>query len=162
MTWKKGKKDPLKDVLSQARIELKYILVIHMVLCLRSTTKTEAHKQGNTILAIAEQLLALHQDLLCFSICTTNPFPAPCFSGEQAGWARSWEGMQPGQLTQTNQRNIPHHILSCSAIKPWFCFGGFLCFTFFPLLSKLFLSPPISFLAFDLPVLSPILLQGSE
>ena len=29
---------------------------------------------------------------------------------------RSWEGTQPGQLTPTDQRDIPYHIM-CSAVK---------------------------------------------
>ena len=28
------------------------------------------------------------------------------------GWARSWEGTQPGQLTRTDQRDIPYHMTS--------------------------------------------------
>ena len=28
------------------------------------------------------------------------------------GWARSWEGTQPGQLTRTDQRDIPDHMTS--------------------------------------------------
>ena len=46
------------------------------------------------------------------------------FSASQAappaaglGCTRSWEGTQPGQLTLTDQRDIPHHTTSCSAIK---------------------------------------------
>lgn len=36
-----------------------------------------------------------------------------------AGWGctRSWEGIQQGQLTPTDQRDIPHHTALCSAIK---------------------------------------------
>jgi len=30
---------------------------------------------------------------------------------------RSWEGTQPGQLTQTGQSDIPCHVTSCSAYK---------------------------------------------
>ena len=35
------------------------------------------------------------------------------------GWGctRSWEGTQPGQLTPTDQRDIPYHMTSCSAYK---------------------------------------------
>jgi len=36
-------------------------------------------------------------------------------------WAAScmgnWEGTQPGQLTTANQRDIPCHMMSCSASK---------------------------------------------
>ena len=39
----------------------------------------------------------------------------PC---QQGGWGytRSWEGTQPGQLTQVGQRDIPYHMASCSAM----------------------------------------------
>jgi len=38
---------------------------------------------------------------------------------QQVGWGctRSWEGTQPGQLTPTDQRNIPYHKTSCSTYK---------------------------------------------
>lgn len=40
----------------------------------------------------------------------------PC---QQRGWGdtKSWEGTQPGQVTQTNPRNILYHMTSWSAIK---------------------------------------------
>uniref|UniRef100_A0A8D0EQK9 Uncharacterized protein n=1 Tax=Strix occidentalis caurina TaxID=311401 RepID=A0A8D0EQK9_STROC len=50
------------------------------------------------------------QDLLCFSLC-----PPPV---SRLGCARDWEGTQLGQLTPTDQRDIPYRIPSCSAIKP--------------------------------------------
>jgi len=28
-----------------------------------------------------------------------------------------WEGIQPGQMTQTRQMDVPYHMASCSAIK---------------------------------------------
>lgn len=34
------------------------------------------------------------------------------------GLARGWDGTQPGRLIQTDQRDIPYHVMSCSAIKP--------------------------------------------
>ncbi|XP_066841479.1 uncharacterized protein [Anser cygnoides] len=36
-------------------------------------------------------------------------------SCQRAGWgcSRSWEGTDPGQLTQTGQRGIPYHLTSC-------------------------------------------------
>ena len=42
----------------------------------------------------------------------------PC---QRVGWGctRSWEGTQPGQLTPTDQTDIPYHMASCSAIKSW-------------------------------------------
>ena len=38
---------------------------------------------------------------------------------QQEGWTgtRSWEGAQPGQLTQTGQRGIPCHVTSCPVYK---------------------------------------------
>ena len=37
---------------------------------------------------------------------------------QQAGWGctRSWEGVQLRQLTPTDQRDIPYHMMSCSAV----------------------------------------------
>jgi len=32
-------------------------------------------------------------------------------------WTRSWEGTQLRQLTPTDQRDIPYHMITCSAIK---------------------------------------------
>jgi len=32
-------------------------------------------------------------------------------------FTRSWEGTQPGQLTQISQRNIPYDMTSCSVYK---------------------------------------------
>ena len=111
----------------------------------------------------------------------------------------SWEGAQPGQLTQTGQRLIPYHTTSCPAYKaggrrrkggtfgvmalvfpsnpyvrwspaflgwlnsclptgrseriPWFALLACMAFA---LSVKLSLSQPRSFLAFTLPILSPI------
>lgn len=33
------------------------------------------------------------------------------------GWARSWEGTQPGQKAQTDQRDTLCHVMSCLPIK---------------------------------------------
>lgn len=98
--------------------------------------------------------------------------------------AVSWEGTQAGQLTQTDQRDISHHITSCSEIKlrggvfgegshllrDWLSSfrlqevaSGCLCitcFVFFPSFIRLSLSRLTSFLAFVLSILSTILLQG--
>jgi len=38
----------------------------------------------------------------------------PCQQGDW-GCTGSWEGTQPGQLTPSGQRDIPYHIMSCSA-----------------------------------------------
>jgi len=32
---------------------------------------------------------------------------------------RNWEGTQPAQLTQTGKKDIPYHMMSYSAYKPW-------------------------------------------
>jgi len=37
-----------------------------------------------------------------------------CWPARSTG---SWEGTQPGQLIQTGQRDIPHHMVSCSVHK---------------------------------------------
>ena len=42
-------------------------------------------------------------------LCLTAPCQWEC--------TRGWEGAQLGQLTSTNQRNIPHHMALCSAMK---------------------------------------------
>ena len=38
---------------------------------------------------------------------------------QQEGWrgTRSWEGTQPGKLTQNVQRGIPYHVMSCPVYK---------------------------------------------
>lgn len=43
--------------------------------------------------------------------------------------ARMWEGKKPGWLAQTVQRDIPNHMMSCSAPKAWGKEkeGGYLC-----------------------------------
>ena len=37
----------------------------------------------------------------------------------QEGWrgTTSWEGTQPGELTQTGQRDIPYHTMTCPVYK---------------------------------------------
>ena len=44
------------------------------------------------------------------------PLPPP---HRRVGWGcpRGWEGAQPGQLTLTHQRGVPHHAASRSAVK---------------------------------------------
>lgn len=51
----------------------------------------------------------------------TEPRPSlllvlPCQRGGR-GCTRSWEQTQPGQQTQTGQRDLSHNMVSCSAIK---------------------------------------------
>ena len=59
----------------------------------------------------------------CFSSCWAVLNQSQglfCFSSHQwGGWGctRGWEGTQPGQLTPTDQRDIPDHVVSCSAYK---------------------------------------------
>ena len=38
---------------------------------------------------------------------------------QQEGWrdTRSWEGTEPGQLTQSGQWGIPYHVMSCLVYK---------------------------------------------
>lgn len=109
--------------------------------------------------------------LLQSSTCTTKrPFLTLPVAYEQ-GCAGAWEGTQPGQVTQIDQRDVLCLRMSCSMIKTagWpfqssYCLeavwalrcwweGGrdCLCFTcvflsyFFPLVFKLALSQPMSF-----------------
>lgn len=57
-------------------------------------------------------------------------FILPCQWGSW-GWARIWERTQPGQLTPTDQRNIPYDVVLCSIIntgteevcQDWHCLG---------------------------------------
>ena len=58
----------------------------------------------------------------CFCYCSavlTQSQGLFCFSHQRVGWGctRSWEGTQLGQLTPTDQRDIPYHMTSCSAYK---------------------------------------------
>lgn len=97
-------------------------------------------------------------------------------------------GIQPGQPTQTDQRDIPAHTALCSAIEngggqrrclpSWLLLGDcltlaclwevasdFLCIAFcfhFPSSITLSLSLPTSSPAFALPVMFSVLLQGGE
>ena len=60
-----------------------------------------------------------------FSFLLSSAYPEPRAllllppPHQRAGWGgtRSWEGTQPGQLTPTDPREIPHHTTSCSACK---------------------------------------------
>jgi len=41
----------------------------------------------------------------------------PPLQGAGWGYTRGWEGTRPGELTPTDQRDIPCHMASCSACK---------------------------------------------
>ena len=60
----------------------------------------------------------------CFHYCRavlreSGPFLLLTPPHQQVGWGctRSWEGTQLGQLTPTAQRDIPDHMMPCSAYK---------------------------------------------
>jgi len=49
---------------------------------------------------------------------SSSSHPSP--TSEQAGGAQdAGRGTQPGQLAPADQRDIPDHMMSCSAIKSW-------------------------------------------
>jgi len=61
----------------------------------------------------------------CFGYCWTvlaqcqsflSVFPHPAKQVDW-GWEKCWEGVYPGELSQTDQRATPYHKASCSAIK---------------------------------------------
>jgi len=54
-------------------------------------------------------LLLSSQGLFSFSYWSADK--------EAEGCTRSWDGAQPGQLTQTSQRDIPYDMTSC--LKTW-------------------------------------------
>ena len=60
----------------------------------------------------------------CFQLLLSNVYTKSrifqlLMPSQQEGWrgTRRWEGTQPGQLTQTGQRNIPYHVMSCPVYK---------------------------------------------
>ncbi|XP_074989722.1 LOW QUALITY PROTEIN: tubulin alpha-8 chain-like [Calonectris borealis] len=57
--------------------------------------------------------------LLSRAYTGSRPFLLLTPPHQRGGWGgtRSWEGTQPGQLTPTDQMDIPYHMTSCSAIK---------------------------------------------
>ena len=57
--------------------------------------------------------------LLSSAYTESRPFLLLTPPHQQEGWGctRTWEGTQLGQLTPTDQRDIPHHMASCSAYK---------------------------------------------
>lgn len=60
--------------------------------------------------------------LLLNSACTEpRPFMllVPPYQWITWGCARSWEGTQTGQLTPNDHRDIPDHMVSCSAYRTW-------------------------------------------
>ena len=87
-----------------AGIELIFFTVAGMGLCFGFVLKTVLITQG------------------CFLYCSyTEPRPFLLLPPPQqrAGWGgtRSWEGTQLGQLTPTDHRDIPDHMVSCAACK---------------------------------------------
>jgi len=77
-----------------------------VVLCLGFVTKTVLIVQHG--LVIAEQCLHITKGI-------SVSHAAPPVS--RLGRTRSWKGTQPGLLTPADQRDIPYHMTSCSAIK---------------------------------------------
>ena len=57
--------------------------------------------------------------LLSSAYTESRPFLLLTAPHQRGGWGctRSWEGTQPGQLTPTDQRDIPYRMASCSAYK---------------------------------------------
>jgi len=57
--------------------------------------------------------------LLCNAYPALRPFLLLTLPHQRVGWGcrRSWEGTQLGQLTSADQRDIPDHIMLCSATK---------------------------------------------
>lgn len=54
---------------------------------------------------------------------TVHPSAGLGWTGRQE-WTRSWEQTQPGQSSQTDQRDIPRHRRPCSAKKSFMAAGG--------------------------------------
>ena len=52
-------------------------------------------------------------------LLSSQGFNFPTLPLQRVGWdcTRHWEGTQPGQLTPTDQRDIPYQVTLCSAIK---------------------------------------------
>jgi len=61
----------------------------------------------------------MFQLLLRSAYTESRPFLFLRLPQRRAGWGctRSWEGTQPGQLIAPDQRVIPCHMTSCSAMK---------------------------------------------
>jgi len=57
--------------------------------------------------------------LLSSSYTESRPFLLLTPPHQRVGWGctRTWEETRPGQLTQTDLRDIPHHMMPCSATK---------------------------------------------
>ena len=93
-------------VLALAGIELIFFIVVTMVFCIRFVLKA--------VLIIQEFFS------YCWAVLTESmSFLLLTPSHQQVGWGYtiSWEATQPGQLTPTDQRDIPCHMMSCSACK---------------------------------------------
>ena len=101
LQWKRK-----KVVLVLAWIELIFFIVASMRLCFGFVLETVLIIQG------------------CFRYCwavltQSRPFLLLTPPHQRVGWGctRSWEGTQLGRLTPTDQRDIPYHMMSCSAYK---------------------------------------------
>jgi len=57
--------------------------------------------------------------LLSSAYTESRTFLLPTPPHQQLGWGctRTWEGTQLGYLTPADEKDIPHHVRSCSAIK---------------------------------------------
>ena len=88
-----------------AGIELIVFIAANMGLCFGFVLKTVLIIE---VFTIAEQ--CLHK---------AKAFSAPHTTTPASSWGctRSWEGTQPGQLTPTDRRDIPYHMMSRSAYK---------------------------------------------
>lgn len=95
-------------VLGLAGMDLTFLLADSMVLYFGFATKT---------------MLVTHQCFVYYYMvlvqCQGFPFFPLCPTPQWVGWdqARNWKRTQTGQLTQIDQRDIPCHVMSCSAIK---------------------------------------------
>lgn len=116
--------------------------------------------------------------------CTWDADSFTCLLQEQL-WTTGWEGMEPEQLTWTDQRDIPYHVMSRSAIKlgrtlprllllgDWlsivwlvvnesFCITCFVLLIFFSFTYETVFTSHRVFLTSAPPILSPVLLVWSE
>ena len=84
-----------KAVLGLAEMELIFPIAALIALC---------------FVVVARKVLITHQFLVSTQHqgCLSNIPPSPV----GWGWAGSWEGTQLGQLTQTDQRDIPDRMTS--------------------------------------------------
>lgn len=91
----------------------------HIVLCFGFVTKTVL--VTHRCFSYCQIVIAQHQGLLCFSLCTP---------GSRLGVHKKCGGTQPGQLTWMDHRDILHHITLWSVIKLGESSQGSHCFYF--------------------------------